>query len=345
MGRVRKKSDQWMPQRVYRGKSAYEWHPKDGGCVRLCELKSSKSVVWRRYEEEVAKRSGKNTFEAVVAKYFASDKFKSLSPTTQKDYIKHSKKVLAVFGKTNPYKIERQHIIQYKSIRGEQSATQCNRELAFISLVFNWSMENVLFDLQNNPCKGVTKIKVKPRDRYIEDWEYELLYNHASNPVIRGIIEVSYLCAARQGDVLELTKDQLRDEGIYIRQGKTGKKQIKAWTPRLRKAVDDALAHHNAKSVVTVSRYVFNTNAGTKYSSSGFVSAFSKLRDRLKSITEKPLDFTFHDIKAKSISDFDGNQHDKQQFSGHMTSNQVNTYDRKVAVVPSLDKPIPRRKK
>jgi hypothetical protein len=34
--------------------------------------------------------------------------------------------------------------------------------------------------------------------------------------------------------VLALTEDQIRETGIFIRQGKTGVKQIKAWSPRLR---------------------------------------------------------------------------------------------------------------
>ncbi len=36
--------------------------------------------------------------------------------------------------------------------------------------------------------------------------------------------------------------------------------------------------------------------------------------------------FTFHDLKAKGVSDFEGN---KQDASGHKTLAQVATYDRK----------------
>ena len=46
--------------------------------------------------------------------------------------------------------------------------------------------------------------------------------------------------------------------------------------------------------------------------------------------------FTFHDIKAKGISDFEGNIHDKQQFSGHKTVGQVNVYDRRTEIVPTI---------
>jgi hypothetical protein len=39
-------------------------------------------------------------------------------------------------------------------------------------------------------------------------------------------MEVSFCCAARQGDVLKITHKQLQDNGIFIRQGKTRKAQI-----------------------------------------------------------------------------------------------------------------------
>ncbi|MCL1073792.1 integrase [Shewanella dokdonensis] len=46
--------------------------------------------------------------------------------------------------------------------------------------------------------------------------------------------------------------------------------------------------------------------------------------------------FTLHDIKAKGISDFEGTLSEKQQFSGHKTLAQVNDYDRRTAVVPTI---------
>jgi|GEM_PF-6843336 len=55
-------------------------------------------------------------------------------------------------------------------------------------------------------------------------------------------MEISYCCAARIPDVLSITREQLREEGLYIKQGKTGKAQIKAFSPRLKRALDQAKA-------------------------------------------------------------------------------------------------------
>ncbi len=54
----------------------------------------------------------------------------------------------------------------------------------------------------------------------------------------------------------------------------------------------------------------------------------------------RKLKVTFHDLKAKGISDYEGSSRDKQLFSGHKTESQVLVYDRKLTVSPTLDLPI-----
>lgn len=54
----------------------------------------------------------------------------------------------------------------------------------------------------------------------------------------------------------------------------------------------------------------------------------------------RELNYTFHVIKAKAISDFEGSNRDKQLFSGHKTESHVLIYDRKVQINPMLDRPV-----
>ncbi|MCO7509162.1 integrase [Serratia fonticola] len=46
------------------------------------------------------------------------------------------------------------------------------------------------------------------------------------------------------------------------------------------------------------------------------------------------IDFTFHDLKAKGISDLEGSLSEKLAISGHRNSSQTAIYDRKVKIVP-----------
>ncbi len=49
---------------------------------------------------------------------------------------------------------------------------------------------------------------------------------------------------------------------------------------------------------------------------------------------ELAFDFTFHDLKAKGISDLEGSSYEKQTISGHKNVAQTARYDRKINVVP-----------
>lgn len=330
MSRRKNKADEWMPDRVYRGKSAYEYHPKGGGAIKVAKLNAAKWEVLKAFDELVKSLESKNNLSGLVADFFESADFADLSKNTQKDYEKYSRKILAVFGKVAPNKLEPPHIRKYMDKRGAKSRTQANREKAFLSRCYRWAFERGI--VNKNPCTGVRAFKEKARERYIENWEYEAVYKEAA-PHIQAAMEISYLCAARKGDVLAMTWDQEREEGIYIKQGKTGKKQIKAWSPRLRKAIGIAKSLRKGN---VISRWVICQSNGRNYTDRGFHEGWNEAREKARVSTGMALDFTFHDIKAKSISDFEGSTRDKQEFSGHKTEAQVATYDRKVQVVPSL---------
>lgn len=150
-------------------------------------------------------------------------------------------------------------------------------------------------------------------------------------------MEISYLCAARQADVLELRWMQISDKGIFIQQGKTGKKQIKVWTPRLREALETAQAACPKLSPDAL--VLYNSDRG-QFIRKTFNNRWLKAVRAAQSELNRQLDYTFHDIKAKAISDFEGSSRDKQIFSGHKTESQVLIYDRKVQISPTLDRPV-----
>lgn len=324
MGRSRKPEDSWLPQRVYRGKSAYEFRPKRGGCIRLCPLTASQRAVWKRYEEELSNSEMKaGSFAALVKDFFASKAFKDLSPRTRKDYTRYAEKVVPVFGKMAANAIKPVHVRQYMDKRGEQTEVQANREHSLMSKVFSWGYERGRVHV--NPCLKVRKFTEESRTRYITDEEYAAVLAHAK-PLLRAVMEISYCCAARQGDVLELKRSEMLQEGIYIKQGKTNKAQIKRWSDRLKKAVNAALSQQLVKNMT----YVCAIETGERLSGHKLRHWYrAAKRDAAKENPHLDFDFTFHDIKAKAISDYEG---DKQKFSGHKTAAQVAVYDRKIPI-------------
>lgn len=329
MGRPRK-SDPWLPPRVYRGKSAFEFHPRSGGAIRLAPLAATQSAVWAAYEHMMAEQDG-DTIKRLVHEFFESADFNDLSATTQKDYRKYSIPVIKVFGGMDPSRVESPHIRKYMDKRGQNSKVQANREKAFFSRVFRWAYERG--KVKSNPCQGVRQFKEKARTRYITDLEFQAVMD-AARPAVRVAMELSYLCAARKGDVLAMRWSQMGEEGITIQQSKTSKIQIKAWSPRLIAAIEQA--KQLAGSVVR-SSYVICKPNGTPYTDNGFNAAWREAVLTAREQTGWPMDFTFHDIKAKAISDVEGSSRDKQRISGHKTEAQVAAYDRSIEVVPAVD--------
>lgn len=326
MGRKRNSNDAWMPPRVYRGRTSFEYHPKEGGSIQLCPRDSKKSVVWQEYEKHAD--TGILTFQRMFEKFKISPQYNEVSERTQKDYEQYNKYIKPVFGATRPDKITTPHIRIYMDKRGVKAPVRANKELSFMSKIFNWGKERAY--CKSNPCIGIKRYKTKDRTRYITHAEYKIVYEAASIPV-KVAMDISYLCAARQQDVLSLTWAQIDDKGIYIKQGKTGKEQIKLWSQALRDAVQLSKTQPGPKSI----KHVIHNKQGKKYTSDGFRSMWS-LAYNAAFGDDKPKDrFTFHDIKAKGVSDYE--QGDKQLFSGHKTRRQVDVYDRKVQEVDALD--------
>lgn len=225
-----------------------------------------------------------------------------------------------------------EHIRIFMDKRGLESKTQANHELASLSRVYGWGFERGY--VKGNPCKGVRKFTSKPRTVYISDEQYAAIYDEAT-PALRVAMEVSYLCAARLGDVLDLRWNEVMDTGIYIEQNKTGTKQIKEWSPRLRAAIQLARNAFGESG-----GFVIKGATGNKASPRLVNEWWNKAKKSAESRCGTPFGCTFHDIKAKAISDYEGSSRDKQLFSGHRTESQVLTYDRKVKITPSLDVPL-----
>lgn len=83
------------------------------------------------------------------------------------------------------------------------------------------------------------------------------------------------------------------------------------------------------------SLYVIHQPSGSKYTRDGFNSRWMKAKQAAKAAyPDMDFDFTFHDLKAKGISDLSGNIYDKQAISGHKNVEQTARYNRKISIVP-----------
>lgn len=330
MGRPRN-SDDKLPRYVYLAKGRYVYRPyKDGKLLperRLCSGTAPRSEVWAAYEAAVSPDASPHSFRWLARKYLKSETFRALARATRKDYAQSHAWVCAAKLKSGslfgdmPYHTFTPGVMR-KYLDARAAKTRGNRELAFMSAVFAWAYERDLVAI--NPCHGVRRNKERARDRYVTPAEYQRVYDQA-NPQVQIAMEIAYLCMARKRDILALRREQLLEIGIQIRQGKTGVTQIKRWSPRLRAAIDRALA----LPATIASVYVLHNRYGQPLNSSSFDDMFGRATRKAMQagLSER---FTFHDLKAAGISDYEG---DKGRASGHKSPAMVARYNRKPDVV------------
>lgn len=67
---------------------------------------------------------------------------------------------------------------------------------------------------------------------------------------------------------------------------------------------------------------IFQKN-GDPFTVSGLRGRWRKTKARAKKATGLALDFTFHDLKAKGITDFKGSEEEKRQAAGHTNIRQT----------------------
>lgn len=328
--------DKWLPPRVYRGKSRYEYRPGSGETIKLCflpkdgiETEAIKAEVWAQLAKLKEAPPEVDDMSKLIAAYHRSMQFAALSPNTQADYNHYSKRIIRVFGHMLPSHIKAPHIRQFMDALAEQGKiVTANRHHSYMSILFSWGLERSWVEL--NPAKQVRKFREKPRDRYIEDWEYEKVHKIASEsayPYLAPMMEFAYLMRARTIELRALTEADITADGIYLRRTKGSIAEVTGWSERLRKAL--AVARSLFPDAPTnLKRPIFHSKTGAAIPKESFKTAWGRIMKQAMAEGLKER-FTFHDIKAKGVSDHNNKS------GGHRSKKMQAVYDRKPGVIPS----------
>lgn len=314
MGRRRRKNKH-LPPRVQYKNGAHYFTPYIDGKLKYIWLGRSSNQDIMSEEATLAWRrlSMNDDVYANTMDYIFDYYMREVSPTkaksTHQNNIYKVKNLRAVFGHMRPDAIKPSHIYKYQDMRSQVADVAPNREIALLSSCFVSAIKKGW--INDNPCRLVKRLYEKPRDRYIEDWEFRAVYSIA-NVTVRCAMMIAYQSTQRRGDILSIKKEtDIRREGVYVKQGKRGKKILIQWNDALRKAVDMLInfrGHFN-------SEYLFVARTGTKMTKDGFSTLWQKTITKaleLKLIEER---FTFHDFKAKSVSDDESGHESKR--AGH----------------------------
>lgn len=232
------------------------------------------------------------------------------------------------FGKMDPAAIRPMHVWKYLHVfRGAESPVRANREIALLSTMFNSLIGAGVVDV--NPCNGVERNREEARTRLVNDAEFTEFLKFCARRSESGkrmaiAAYIAYLTGKAQGQVLKLTRHAILPEGIAFSARKRGAGTLVEWTPRLRRMVRYALAMPSTVAPL----FVIHTKDGTPYTSDGFKSVWQRLMNAWCDRGNER--FTFHDLRAKAVTDMIDQGRKASDLTGHRQESTINrVYDRR----------------
>ena len=246
-----------------------------------------------------------STFGDVLSRY-QREVTPRKAPRTQTDELGYLATLRAVFGSMPPRAITPVMVAELRDkIAAKSGNVQANHHLKTLKHVLKCATE--WGAIPSNPAREVSKLKVATRDRYVDDDELAKVYAVAT-PMVQVAIDLAVLTGLRRGDLLKLTKDDCKDDGIHVRTSKTGRGLIIQWTDELRAVVDRAklLQPH-------FRRHLLAARTGKAFTGNGFGTIWR--RTVLEALTGKKNPtkaeakavklerFRFNDLRSKSASD------------------------------------------
>lgn len=280
MGRKRKSRTD-LPERVYFSHGAYYFATKTGWIW----LGRSWPTAVKQYAKIISEPTP-GRVSAIMDRYMSEWAPENKRPRTIENNKREIVPLKTAFGHMEPDEITSTDVYAYLDERPKIAG---NREVALLSSVFKFAIRKGA--AKSNPCKFVSRNKERPRDRHVTPEEYSAVYR-ASPEVIQCAMEIARQTGLRLGDILSLNeRENVREGGIYVVTGKTGKKLLFEWTDELKALVERCKALRGKVR----SMYLISTRDGQKYTTRGFAGNWRKV---MRKSVNPELRFQFRDIRS-----------------------------------------------
>jgi integrase len=266
-------------------------------------------LAWARIEGEFDPA----LFGSAIDK-FLSERLPELAPNTRKSYAYNAETLRRVFGHMPHAAIQPSHIATFLDTH-ERPAT-ANIQVGLMATIFErmmrWGWTS------NNPCRGIRRNPMRARERYLEDAEFLAIRAHAPD-YLCAAMDVCYLTGLRVSDVVKIRLADIRPDGLYVTQKKTGKRQVYQPTEMLMVAVDRAKALRRPIRGL----WLLCRRNGQPYRESTLSGAFRESAQRAGVLNAR-----FHDIRAKAATDAKRSGQDYQALLGHAAQATSDRYVR-----------------
>lgn len=319
-----RKKDRHLPACMYQKHGAY-YVVKKGKWTRLDTDYQAALLAYAKHMMAPAQGGMAKLIDDVLEQHC-----RNLAANSVAQYEIAGARLKDILAEFEPRDVMPKHVAAIK-VNLASTPNMCNRILSFLRIVFQYALEWQLVD--SNPCAGIRRHAEKKRDRYVTNEEFHALMAQCSE-YMRVIFELAYLTGQRISDVLAIRLADISAEGIEFTQKKTGTKLIVMMTPDIQAVIDRAKALPRKVRGLTL----FCTRGGGKPVSYATVKdAFAKAREQANIAN-----VTIHDLRAKSLTDADGEGKDAQKLGGHtdrrMTQRYIRGRKHAVAHAPNMPK-------
>lgn len=254
--------------------------------------------------------SERPTFATACSRY-VQDALPKLARKTQQNYGYHMAVLLKVFGRVYLDEIQTADVHDFLKARPKHSGTH---EKAVLSLIFNFARVNRITNAPN-PCAGVRGHKSE-RDIYVTDEQLAAVYGVAPR-VLRDYLDLAYLTGQRPSDVLRMTRQDIKDGRLWVRQAKTGSKVRLAIVGPL----EAVLKRLQAQSYPVQEMYLVLNDKGRGMK-------LGAMQERFRQAAKAAgVAFQMRDLRAKAITDIPDIR-EAQKTAGHSLETTTSGYRR-----------------
>lgn len=280
--------------------------------IKLDSDLNKAKVLWAKLDQD---SDGAGTFTRALDEWMVSKRFVELAEASKIAYKKAYKPLSVAFKSFDLAEIKPVNIAEW--LDNCPSPVIANLGRALISNVMELAVRQGIVD--RNPCKDISGLTIKSRTRYMTDEEFVAIRAKA-NDLVRCCMDLSYLTGMRIGDILTLKLDDIKDDGIYLVQHKTGKKQVFTMTDALKQAIKNARSLPRSVRNLT---HLLCSRKGTPYTYDAVNVAFREAK-----ISANVPDVRFHDIRAKAATDAKRQGLNYQALLGHASQAMSDRYIR-----------------
>jgi len=311
MGRKRQKNHA-LPPRMHAkaGMYYYVTGTTPRKWIKLDKDLARAKILWAQIESGGA--VGGSFFPGVLQQWLGSEQYTKLASATKKTYQTLIDLLPQVFD--GPMEaIKPMHVAQFMD--AHKSKAQANLGRVILSNVFDYAIRRGIIECAN-PAKMVTKFVIKGRDRYLTDEEFAAI-RLAGNDVVKVAMDIAYLTGARITDVLKLRLADCQEDGLFVQQHKTKKRQLFTWSPELREAIN--IAKKLPRPIRGL--HLLCTRTGKPYCYSSFYSIWQNA-----CTTAGVENVHFHDIRGKAATEAKQQGQDYQALLGHASKAMSDKY-------------------